>query len=151
MTENITYRLFTKADQEIVSQLISAFYQESPEGKPMTPAKISRTLDQLSKSPSTGTILLVERPDQIIGYALLINFWSNEYGGNILVIDELYILPSFRSRGIGSQLIKHLAESRFNDCIALDLEVLPYNQRALQLYQQLGFQLSDRAYLLWEP
>ncbi len=127
---------------------MKALYREDPAGKPMTDEKIALTFTRLTKHPETGTILVFERQNQVIGYALLINFWSNEYGGNILIIDELYIVPAFRSRGIGTHFLHYLIESRFNNCIGLELEVLPYNQRALGLYEKIGFKKSDRDFLL---
>jgi GNAT superfamily N-acetyltransferase len=135
-------------EQIMVYELIKALYQEDPEGKPMTDEKISRTFQQLHHHPDYGRVLVFEREGQLVGYALLINFWSNEYGGIVLSIDELYILPDFRGRGIGTDFIRYLQDNRINNCVALELEVLPYNAKALKLYQKLGFNGTDRAHLL---
>ncbi len=32
---------------------------------------------------------------QLVGYAILIPYWSNEFGGNLLFIDELFVSPAF--------------------------------------------------------
>jgi GNAT superfamily N-acetyltransferase len=148
--ERIQYRHWTSSDLVSIQGLIKAFYEEAGEGDKMTDAKIQLTFNRLLAHPDNGTIEVFEVEQRIIGYSLLVNFWSNEYGGTILVIDELYIIPEFQGKGIGSRFIKYLNETRFNDCVALELEVLPYNTRALQLYEQLGFKKSDRSYLLLE-
>jgi ribosomal protein S18 acetylase RimI-like enzyme len=92
-----------------------------------------------------------EQENRILGYAILINFWSNEYGGIILTIDELLVIPAYRGKGIGTAFIQFLMNSRYNDFVALKLEVLPYNQRALRLYESLGFQKADRDHLVYLP
>ena len=114
----------------------------------MTDEKIERTFRRLQQHPDNGCVLVFEWQQQLIGYALLINFWSNEYGGNVLNIAELYVLEAFRAQGIGSHFIRYLQETNFNDCVALELEVLTYNTSAFQLYWKLGFQASDRRHLL---
>ena len=86
----------------------------------------------------------------MIGYALLINFWSNEYGGNMLIIDELYILPNHRNKGLGTSFIDFLKKTKYNNSVAIELEVLPYNVKALEWYKKLGFQMSDRTFMTME-
>ena len=61
-----------------------------------------RTVHELETHPEKGTILVIGRDGQIVGYAVLINFWSNECGGNVLIIDELYVAPPCRGQGIGA-------------------------------------------------
>jgi ribosomal protein S18 acetylase RimI-like enzyme len=138
------------ADQATVKAYMYALYRDDPDGKALTNEQIDSTFQRLATHPDFGKILVFDINNQIIGYSLLINFWSNEYGGIILVIDELYITPQYRSRGIGTHFISFLKENKFNDCIALELEVLPYNARALKLYKQIGFKKSNRDYLLLE-
>ncbi|MBC7922021.1 MAG: GNAT family N-acetyltransferase [Ferruginibacter sp.] len=144
----IHYRPMENSDTEAVGELIKALYREDPAGKAMTDEKIRRTFDRLAAHPDTGILLVFETDSRLIGYALLINFWSNEYGGIVLTIDELYLAPAFRGQGVGTHFIQYLAENRFSNCIALELEVLPYNARARRLYERLGFQKPDRDYLL---
>ena len=147
---DIRYRTPEKEEHILVYEMIKALYQDDPEGKPMTDEKISRTLRQLHHHPDYGSVQVFEWEGQLVGYALLINFWSNEYGGNVLSIDELYIRPDFRGVGIGTHFIQYLKNNRFNNCVALELEVLPYNTKALKLYQKLGFQGTNRTHLLLE-
>ncbi len=115
-------------------------YQEDPGGKAMTNEKASNTFKSLSNHPDRGTIMVIENNEEVIGYAILINFWSNEFGGNIVDIDEFYIKPEFRSQGIGSNFIKHLASTHFANATYLQLEVTPENSKARKLYESLGFE-----------
>jgi ribosomal protein S18 acetylase RimI-like enzyme len=146
---HIHYRPMQAQEQDLVANLMKALYSEDPEGHPLPEAHISRTFEHLSAHPDYGTILVFEYEKQIIGYAVLINFWSNEYGGIVLSIDELYIVPEFRSKGIATHFILFLHDTKSNDAVALELEVIPYNTRALKLYEKIGFETSNRHHLLW--
>lgn len=146
----IKYRQFKTSDSEIVAELIQNLYQEDPGGKPMSNKKIQNTFDTLLHHPDKGTIIVLENAGEIIGYAILINFWSNEFGGNILNVDELYIKKGLRGKGIGSGFIKYLIEDKFGRCVALQLEVTPGNKKARKLYESLGFKLHKNDTLTFE-
>ena len=120
---------------------MTCLYQEDPGTITMTKKKAYNTLDFLFNTPHQGTVLVVESGNSIIGYALLINFWSNEYGGNVVNIDELFISKEYRSQGIASNLIKFLAKSKFANAVNIQLEVTPDNIKARRLYERLGFKL----------
>ena len=138
---NVEYRQFEDSDGKAITKLIQHLYQEDPGGKPMLPQKIQNTFDSLPKHPDCGKIMVLEAENEIIGYAILINFWSNEFGGNIVIIDELFIKKEFRSQGIGTNFIKYLAENKYGNSVALQLEVTPGNTNARKLYESLGFKL----------
>lgn len=136
---SIQYLPFEPRYQPQLTALIQQLYQEDPSGKPISLAKIEATIKTLQTKPDLGEILLIKQDQAIIGYTILINFWSNEYGGIILHIDEIYLQPRHRSQGIGSQLINYLRTSKYKQAVALQLEVTKENHKARKLYQQLGF------------
>ena len=71
------------------------------------------------------------------GYALLQKTYSREGGGVCLWIDEIYLSPAFRSKGLGREFFA------FADTLGaarLRLEVEPDNTRAIALYTALGFE-----------
>ncbi len=137
----INFRRCKTSDFDVITDFIIHLYHEDPGLIQMTKEKALNTLDVLSKKSDLGAVLVVENKEEIIGYCLLINYWSNEYGGNILHIDELFIKQDYRSKGIGSQLIYQLAKSKFADAVSLQLEVTPDNARAKKLYEKLGFKV----------
>jgi ribosomal protein S18 acetylase RimI-like enzyme len=82
---------------------------------------------------------------------LLISFWSNEFGGEICAIDELYVEPEFRGRGLATQLIQVLAggDSRIwpRRTVMITVEAYRTNPRAKALYERLGFETSANHFL----
>lgn len=76
---------------------------------------------------------------------ILVFFWSNEYGGNIVIIDELFVKEEYRSQGIGTEFFS-FAE-KFNNKAAIQLETTPFNKRALDYYKRLGFVPDENTHL----
>jgi len=119
---------------------------EDPSTERVTDKKISLTFKELTSNTKRGKIVVFEKAKAIIGYAILIPYWSNEYGGNILHIDELYVKPEHRGRGIATSFLKHMLIA--HDAVALQLEVTPTNTRARNYYRDLGFKKSKNLHLI---
>ena len=76
----------------------------------------------------------------VAGYALLIPYWSNEFGGIVVLLDELLVEQQFRGQGIGRAFLRFLDEHRPFEAVALALEVSPKNAGARALYESMGFE-----------
>lgn len=144
----VVYRPFAPQDLAELMSMIVALYREDSEGEPIAEAKIERTVQELTRYPGKGEIILFAVDQTIVDYALLIFFWSNEYGGNIVHIDELYIKESWRKQGIATQFLDHLASSQPETTRGLQLEVTPSNERTWDYYRRLGFRPSANRHLL---
>ncbi len=135
----ISYKPFEAQYLPELNIMIHDLYLADGEPEKMTDDKINNTVSFLSTHPGHGEIILFCDETEAVGYAILINYWSNEFGGNVLYIDELYVKEAFRNQQIGTDFIRHLVSSGYNNCKALSLEVVGINDRALALYQRLGF------------
>jgi ribosomal protein S18 acetylase RimI-like enzyme len=136
---DISYKPFEAQYVPELKTMIHALYLADGEPEKMTDEKISLTVTFLSIHPGHGEIILFCNETEVVGYAILINYWSNEFGGNVLHIDELFVKEAFRNQRIGTEFIHHLIRSGYNNCRALSLEVVSLNDRALALYRRLGF------------
>jgi ribosomal protein S18 acetylase RimI-like enzyme/catechol 2,3-dioxygenase-like lactoylglutathione lyase family enzyme len=111
----------------------------------LTRESIAASVRELLARPSTGRILIARSEEGIVGAALLSFVWTLEHGGATTWLDELYVDPSHRRGGIGSELVRavvRLAEAE--GCRALDLEVAEGHEEAARLYERLGFQRHRR-------
>jgi GNAT superfamily N-acetyltransferase len=135
----IEYRSVARTDHAALAGLMRQLYEEDPAERPVPEANFARTLRELEAHPDKGTILVIDREGRIVGYAVLINFWSNECGGNVVIIDELFVAQPWRGQGIGADFVRHLIDNEWNDAVAVRLEVTPANARARRLYERLGF------------
>ncbi len=136
---SVSYREFEPKDTPILEKMALEFYEEDPTMAKMSVEKVKMTTDSLTSHPDRGNIVMIEADGEIIWYSLLINFWSNEFGGNVLSIDELFIVPPFRWQGIGTNFIQHIIDTKFNNRVCIQLLVSPHNERAKKLYRKIGF------------
>ena len=143
--ETCCWRLASPEDDEAVVEMSVALYEEDPASGPVLASQIRATLARLREEPLRGRAVVLDNDGDAAGYALLVSFWSNELGGEICTIDEIYVRPAWRSRGCGSRLIASLNSDRAlwpAPPVAFELEVSPDNHRALDLYERLGFRLK---------
>src|SRR5215510_16497191 len=100
------WRAWKEKDDKDIVEMCLALYAEDPAPSPVPEQHTRETLSILRAEPARGRALVLEVKEIVAGYALLISFWSNELGGEIIVIDELYVRPSHRSQGYARELIR---------------------------------------------
>jgi ribosomal protein S18 acetylase RimI-like enzyme len=137
------WRLAAVADDESIISMCMALNAEDPGPAPMHRSQVRRTLAKLRAEPHRGRALVCEINGLPAGYALLISFWSNELGGEVCTIDELFVAPAYRRHGLATSLFTVLTSSEQSlwpaRPVALALEVSRTNGRAMALYERLGF------------
>lgn len=142
------WRVAGPSDDEAIVRLCLALNAEDPGPEPVPAENMQRTLLALRQVPLRGCAIVLEGEGRVCGYALLISFWSNELGGEMCSIDELYVEPGHRGRGYATRLIEDLAAGTdlwASSAVALTLEVTPDNVRARRLYERLGFRARNLA------
>lgn len=163
-------RAYSPDDEDLVAAMMVSLYVEDPSPHVVDRAGACRTLRRLLAEPVRGrcVVLVGERPDvgaeerageggggsgpagPAVGYALLCSFWSNELGGEICVVDEIYVAPPGRGQGLATRFLGALTTGAlpfFADAVAYELEVTPQNARARALYERMGFQPKKNATL----
>jgi GNAT superfamily N-acetyltransferase len=141
------FEIFRDRDLVELERMVFALYREDSYGGKMSRRKIRDTVWELSLHPSKGTIIVFRIGEAVVGYAIVIYYWSNEYGGDIVSIDELFVKPPWRRKGIGTSFIEYIATTKARYLKGLQVEVTPVNERALDFYSQRGFLSSENRYL----
>lgn len=134
--------LGSPADEEAVARMSLGLYAEDPGQRELVEGDVRRTLAHLARHPDRGRVVVISEGEEAVGYVILVAFWSNELGGLVAVVDELYLSPSVRGRGLGTGILEAIIGGRvpgFEEVVAVDLEVTPSNARARALYARLGF------------
>ncbi len=124
-----------------------ALYREDPGFAPVEARQVRETLAVFERQPGRGRAVVAEVGDRAAGYAFLVPFWSNEQGGEICEVDELYVRPERRGEGLGSALFGAIDAGRFGAFAATALGVTPGNARARRLYERLGFRAAGATML----
>jgi GNAT superfamily N-acetyltransferase len=79
------------------------------------------------------------------GFAVFFHNFSTFSGRPGIYLEDLFVEPEFRSRGIGKALLVRLAKTaQDRGCARLDWAVLDWNEPAIRFYRRLGAEpLSD--------
>jgi ribosomal protein S18 acetylase RimI-like enzyme len=143
--EPCTWRQARPKDDDAIVEMSMALYAEDPPARPVVAAQIRATLEMFREQPVRGRVVVLDCGEASVGYAFLVSFWSNELGGEICTIDELFIEPAWRGRGFGSTLLASLESDRTlwpRRPVAFELEVSPDNDRARGLYERVGYRVK---------
>ncbi len=145
---NLIIRPATPADIDLIVDFSHRLNREDPAFTGdfhFEEAAVRDALAQLLAEPSLGQVRLICDADRPLGYVVLTFGFSLESHGRDLLIDEIYLLPDYRGRGIGRQVINQLeAEARTLGITRLYLEVERPNQQAQAFYRRLGFEDHNR-------
>jgi ribosomal protein S18 acetylase RimI-like enzyme len=140
------WRVARPADDAAIIELSQKLYTEDPSTLQVSRAQTQRSLTTLRENPTRGRAIVLDLEGELRGFALLISFWSNELGGVVCYIDELYVETGHRGRGYARAMVESLAREEAlwprKDLVALALEVTPANHQARRLYESLGFEVA---------
>lgn len=125
--------------QDEVVAMMRLLYEEDPGVRKVDDSRFPSTLEHFVSHPSAGQVVLFHEGSKLRGYAVLVPYWSNEFGGTLLFVDELFVDPGSRNRGIGRSFFRYLEQQRPFGPVAFGLGVNPGNSRARRLYESLGF------------
>jgi ribosomal protein S18 acetylase RimI-like enzyme len=132
--------LSRREHQQAVIDLIDA-YSRDPMGdeKPLPDDIKQRLIPGLREHPTT-IIFLAYDEAKPIGIALCFRGFSSFYAKPLINIHDLAVLPEYRGRGIGRQLLEAVAtHGRKLGCCKLTLETQEHNHTAQKLYKSVGF------------
>ncbi|MEM6589492.1 MAG: GNAT family N-acetyltransferase [Pseudomonadota bacterium] len=127
---------------ETLIKLIGDFHAE--EGLESTEDHRAAAISPLLEGSPNGAIYLAGPARAPVGYVALSFGWSITGGGLETYIDEFYIRPGVRGRGIGTEILTNLpAQLASFGLKALHLDVHHTNTRARKLYEKLGFNANE--------
>jgi GNAT superfamily N-acetyltransferase len=129
-------------DRADVERLIAAYH--TSEGVKPRPERISWAVEQQMKNRFPGVLLVAREKTKIVGVALAVYAPSAELG-RVLVIQDFFVDPSTRLKGVGRALAARLLdEAKAMRIDRVDLEVFPKNEGAAAFWKKIGFRMSGR-------
>jgi GNAT superfamily N-acetyltransferase len=122
-----------------------AGYERAPDEVVATEADYLR--DGFGPSPRFS-VELAEWDGKVVGFALWFLHWSTWQGRPALHLEDLFVRPAARGRGVGKALLVHLARRAVAEgCGRFQWQVLDWNAPAIGFYEGLG----ARALREWVP
>lgn len=142
------FRKITEKDREFYISSVKTFYNSDAVDHQIPESFIIKTFDELMKSDTYAEAYIIEHDDRNAGYALLAKTFSQEAGGIVVWLEEIFILPEFRSCGLGGEFFRFLKET----CPAarLRLELCPSNNRACEVYKRHGFEVLNYNQMIFD-
>jgi len=113
-----------------------AEYEKAPEQAVARADDLRR--DGFSANPKFR-VLIAEWQGEPAGFALFFYHYSTWVGRPTLFLEDLFVRPRFRGKGIGKTLLLHLAKVAVDEgCGRFEWQVLDWNTPAIEFYQSLG-------------
>lgn len=102
----------------------------------------SKTYEKALENPEIIKLLIIEDDEgNAIGFAnlmVLFSIWSH---GKALELDDIYIIPEKRGKGIGKNVIKYIEDyASVNGYMRFQFKAEEHNARANKLYKALGYE-----------
>jgi GNAT superfamily N-acetyltransferase len=95
-------------------------------------------------APAKFRALIAEWDGQPAGYALFFEFYSTFQGRAGLFLEDIFVRPELRKKGIGKELLARVATVAWDeDYFCLRWEVLDWNKPAIDFYKNLGATFLD--------
>src|SRR5262249_29208304 len=140
----LAIRPATAADHTALVELLTAQLREHAIDTPR-PA-LARAVEGLLGNPERGRLLVATVDDTPVGVAALSFVHTLEHAERSAWLEELYVAPAHRGRGIGTALLGAACELALAaGAVAVDLEVDAAHGRAAHLYARHGFRPLHRA------
>lgn len=98
----------------------------------------------LFTEPRAAEVLLAYEADTPVGFALFFHNYSTFLAKRGVFLEDLFVIPEARGKGIGYALLSALADVALSrDCARLEWSVLRWNQLAIDFYRRIGAEPLD--------
>ena len=139
-TSPVTIRIVpaTESDVPLILSFIRrlAEYERLTDACVATEERIRRTL--FGRIPA-AEVLFAYDGETPVGFSLFYHNYSTFLGQCGLFLEDLFIMPEARGRGVGYALLSALAEIALSrDCGRMEWSVLKWNQLAIDFYLRIG-------------
>jgi GNAT superfamily N-acetyltransferase len=138
----LTIRDAISEDTALIRTLIQELAEYDGEADQVRTTETDIALDGFGNNAKFRTFI-AEWGSQAVGFAVFFHYYSTWRGSGIY-LEDLYVRPEFRKRGIGTALLAQVAHTaREEGCTFVRWAVLDWNEPALNLYASLGAELLN--------
>ena len=142
----VAIRNATSADTALMLDFIRrlAEYERNPNAVVATEEDLRR--DGFGSNPKYRCVI-AEWDNRPAGFALFFYNYSTWLGRPGFYLEDLFVLPEMRGKGIGKALLRHLAQIALREnCYGIRWMVVEWNEPAIKFYDSLGAEILDE----WE-
>ena len=133
------FREIRSDDKNLYFDFVDKFYHTDAVNAPVPIENYEVTFNEMMRSDTYLKGYIFEWEGMPCGFALLSRTFSQEAGGISVTIEEIYIEPPYRGKGMGTAFFEYL--KREIPAMRFRIEVEDYNEGAKRLYERMGFEL----------
>jgi GNAT superfamily N-acetyltransferase len=137
----LSIRPATAKDAALIVQFVRDLAEYERDPKAAVAAEQDFIRDGFGADPKFK-VVFAEWDAKPAGFALFFYNYSTWQGRPGLYLEDLFVKPEFRGKGIGKALLLHLAKIAVeNNCGRYQWQVLDWNTPAIEFYKSLGAEI----------
>ena len=128
----------TRADVPTILRFVQelAAFEREPDAVEATESMLA---DALFGPRPAAEAVIAEEAGEALGFALFFHNFSTWKGRRGLYLEDLYVTPAARGKGVGGALLRHLAAIAVErGCARFEWAVLDWNADAIAVYRRIG-------------
>lgn len=141
-------REINKSDENEYFEMAENFYNSDAVSHKIPKENFKSAFESAINNNPYIKLYILEIEGIIAGYAAIAVTFTTEGGGKTVWLDELYIKPEHRGKGLGRELIGFLKSDGIIKRIRL--EITPENEKAKKLYISEGFVPCEYKQLIYD-
>lgn len=137
------FRPIELQDIPAVIEMMEEFY--AIDNYPIDPIVSRDLMLEFLENDTLGKGWLILADGEVMGYVILTFVFSFEYKGRIAFLDELFISPNARGKGLGKQTLDFIHEqAKLHSVRIIYLEIESHNSIAQKLYLSKNYTIHNR-------
>jgi len=133
------FREIREDDRALYYEYADRFYHTDAVNAPVPTENYRVAFDEMMRSDTYLKGYIFEWEDKPCGFALLSKTFSQEAGGLSVTVEEIYLDPAYRGKGLGTSFFECI--KREIPAMRFRIEVEDDNEGAKRLYERMGFEL----------
>lgn len=138
VSTKLNIRIAEEKDAELIFHLISELAEYEKMSNEMV-TDVDTLQESLFGERQFAETIIAEYEGSPVGFALFFHNFSTFVGRPGIYLEDLFVKPDYRGKGIGAALfttVAKLAEER--NCGRMEWSVLDWNEPAINFYKKLG-------------
>lgn len=131
-------RELKKEDKDVFLSMVKEFYQTNAVLHSIPIENMVNTYEEAVSDSPFVKVYMIEHEDTVAGYGNLSFTYSNEVGGMVVLVEEIYIKEQFQGLGLGSRFLDYIKEE-YDFAKRFRLELSEDNKRVAELYKKKGY------------
>lgn len=134
-------RRINKNDRAVYLEMAEAMYNSEAVSHSVPAANFEKAFEHMINDGTYFEGFIMEYENRSAGFCAVAKSYSQEAGGIVLWVEDLYVLPEYRSKGLGNELFDFLEKEYGDKIVRMRLEITETNQGAKRLYERRGFEV----------